>query len=352
MLTDALFQTRAVLLHRFVLMAAVGAQAVLLGCGLHTAPPPAPWRQLHNQAVLFSPDGSQVVVARGGLVGAGEGEELGEVQFLDAKDLARKSSLRRPGEAVTRLAYSPDGKLFAFGTDRLMKSGVVVLQDIGRERQRTLEHTGGVYSIAFSPDGRYLAAGFIGVGDAECGVAVWEVLSGKRVALLQGNQRAGFCICFSLDGKKLAEGGREKVQLWECGTWRNAGALDTPPHSASAVFFPTREPILVVAWRDGTVTSWDLKANRKVASFSTQEGIRAAAVSPDGKVVATSGDDKTIKLWGLATGEELLAIPAQKYTVHSLAFSPDGKKLVTAAGWGTTVRLWDTSTGKELATAS
>src|SRR5215469_4053028 len=124
MLTDAFFQTRAVLLHRFVLIAAMGVQMTLLGCGKHTAPPPE--RQFHNQAVLFSPDGSQVVVARNRLVGDGEGV----IQFLDAKDLARKSSLRRSGETVECLAHSPDGKLFAFGTGLVLKGGAVVLQDV------------------------------------------------------------------------------------------------------------------------------------------------------------------------------------------------------------------------------
>src|SRR5205823_6025289 len=84
--------------------------------------------------------------------------------------------------------------------------------------------------------------------------------------------------------------------------------------------------------------------------------VRALAVSPDGKTVATGSQDRTglVKLWDVATGRTVRQIQAQNDTLLALAFSPDGRTL--AGGGGSSrvyqpendVQLWDISTGKEL----
>jgi WD40 repeat protein len=68
------------------------------------------------------------------------------------------------------------------------------------------------------------------------------------------------------------------------------------------------------------------------------------AVSPDGKIAATGGDEKSIKLWDIATGKELKSLPNQKGRIQALAFTPDGKTLASSAcdvGKEGEVRLWD-----------
>jgi WD40 repeat protein len=69
------------------------------------------------------------------------------------------------------------------------------------------------------------------------------------------------------------------------------------------------------------------------------------AFSPDGKTVASSGFDKTVRLWDVATGKELLKLAGPKDNVASLAFSPDGK-LIAAGDAGLTVTLWSLPEGK------
>jgi WD40 repeat protein len=74
------------------------------------------------------------------------------------------------------------------------------------------------------------------------------------------------------------------------------------------------------------------------------------AFSPDGKRLASVGGDATLRVWEVATGKELHALPtAQDVTIQAVTFSPDGQVLASA-GWDATVRLWDPATGRKVRT--
>src|SRR5262249_8991154 len=75
-------------------------------------------------------------------------------------------------------------------------------------------------------------------------------------------------------------------------------------------------------------------------------GVRCSAFSPDGKLVATGGEDKVIRIWDTATMRERLALLGHTGTVHWLAFEKDGT--LTSCASDHTVRRWDVATGKEI----
>jgi WD40 repeat protein len=67
--------------------------------------------------------------------------------------------------------------------------------------------------------------------------------------------------------------------------------------------------------------------------------VTAVAFSPDGQILASGSDDKTIKLWDLQTGVEIATLSGHDSYVQSVAFSPDGKTLVSG-GYDKTVKVW------------
>jgi len=75
------------------------------------------------------------------------------------------------------------------------------------------------------------------------------------------------------------------------------------------------------------------------------------AFSPDGKLLASGSDDRTVKLWDAQNGQEVHTLRGHLHEIKSVAFSPDGKRLASGS-YDKTVKLWDTQNGQEVYTLS
>jgi WD40 repeat protein len=115
-------------------------------------------------------------------------------------------------------------------------------------------------------------------------------------------------------------------------------------------------PVRVVAWRGGP-TLVSIGADKKVNFWKTPEGkiaqsanaesrIRAAAISSDGKALATGGESNVIQLWDVAAGKPAIKLTDKMDWTYAVAFSADGKQLLSGDHLGV-VRLWDAS-GKKV----
>ncbi|MEH2181504.1 serine/threonine-protein kinase [Nostoc sp.] len=105
--------------------------------------------------------------------------------------------------------------------------------------------------------------------------------------------------------------------------------------------FPTN-PISVIASKDS-----DVFLKRTLTGHSSK--VYSVAISPDGKTLASGSSDKTIKLWNLATGEQIRTLTGHSYSVNSLAISPDGKTLASGS-YDYPIKLWNLVTGEQIRT--
>ena len=98
----------------------------------------------------------------------------------------------------------------------------------------------------------------------------------------------------------------------------------------------------------GTVRLWDVATGDELRWFTGHtDDVHSVAFSPDGTRLASGSNDGTVRLWDVATGNELRRFTGHTDWVNSVAFSPDGTRLASGS-WDETVRLWDVATGDEL----
>lgn len=226
------------------------------------------------------------------------------------------------------------------------------------ERTTLKGHNEFVTSVAFSPDGRTVAAGSL--NDT---VILWDVATRKELTRIDRNE----LVAFSPDGKLLATaGGRaydSEARLWDTGTYKEIAKVEDLKHDVKTISFLAGGNTLALACSNGSIVLWDVATRKTQKTLEIPDRfISEAAFSPDGNTVAISGlkkplDDQyvpgdayeVIKLWDIGAGKELGTFSGHRFRVHSIAFSPDGKTLLTCGGDGT-IKLWEVATQKELAT--
>src|SRR5262245_60287570 len=267
--------------------------------------------------------------------------------------------LRHCGE-VLELAFSPDGKTLLSGGGQ--QDPAVYLWDTATgQRRRRLPVERPVRAVAFSPDGKRIAAysGLFGA-DFEKIVRVWDSATGRELHKLELGTTA-YSLCFSPDGKTLGISGTEGLlMLWELGKpprrlegQKGGGQVfafspDGKRFATAANEFPDpsnfRHKVVVLRLWDGA-TGKVLHELR----HHWQDSVNALAFSPDSKWLATGGQEErnSVRVWDVATGKELPALERRRGEAWTLRFSPDGRILHAADGRGRT-RAWRLPEGKAL----
>jgi WD40 repeat protein/serine/threonine protein kinase len=297
--------------------------------------------------VVVTPDGQTLALA-------GEGC----VKLLDVSSGRQKAELIEQGR-VDAVAFSADGRTLAAGCEH----GNVRLHDLATGEVRTaLGHKARVWSVAFSPDGQKLAsAGADGI------VQLWEPRKLYPRRLVQRYSSYIHGVAFSPDGRALAtssEDGSARLLDVHTGRLRLELNLENAPQVGAAAassrtgavacaclaFTPDGKTLLVSSPL-GKVGSWDLQSGRLAAELPARPGhFVHLALSPDGKMLATSGGDWLIQLWDRAAKTPALRLeqsgrgadgPDQ---LHALTFSPTGETLAVARRHS--LMLWDVPTGR------
>jgi WD40 repeat protein len=271
-------------------------------------------------ALAFSPDGRLLASASAD----------GTVRVWDAADGTERACLRAHTKEVFAVAFSPDGRLLASGS----RDGTVRLSEVGAWEERVClrGHAGAVTCLAFSPDGVRLASGS---GAADQTVRVWDVATGAERLRLGGHAFGVTGVAFAPDGGRLASAARDgQARVWDT--------------AAGAVLFHLEGHRVARGGVNDVACPPPLVGLNAPPGVVFQRSVNDVAYSPDGKWIATAGNDRTVHLWGAERGELRHVLAGHEHWVLGVRFSPDGTRLVSTSR-DQTVRLWDTSRLAEVA---
>jgi RNA polymerase sigma factor (sigma-70 family) len=306
--------------------------------------------------VAFTPDGRMVWIGIDGGDGFAKPKGAGKLVRWDPGTNIAIQTFETVPDLFLSLAVSPDGKTLATGG---VNAGPF-LWDAATGKSIDLDPAGGrlkpwVYGLAFAADGKSLA-----VADTNGRVRVWDVSARKELHRHDEHTSSIVGLAVSPDGTQAATaGGDGTVRIWDLATGHSirSWTADNTRSVFTVAYTPDGRHLLTSGW-DGSVRLWETATGKEVRRFRDDKGMARAALSPDGTLVAAAGKDGTsIVLSETATGRVVREMTGHVSELMWVTFTPDRRRLVSAADMHSngrehfddrSIRVWDVATGRQL----
>ena len=229
-------------------------------------------------------------------------------------------------EVARCVAESPDNKILATGHDE----GIIRFWngETGDVERSWTGHEGSLTQITFSPDGLLLAT-----GSWDGTAKLWDTASGEQVAVFHMPPHC-YDLAFSPDGHKLACSSENDAMIFDVASHKRLHLLQGHQNSAGRVAFSPDGQLLATGSDDRTIRTWNVQTGKVEHVIGAhKDNISSLAFAPDGHTIASGGDTGVIAFSHIRTGRFLFDTKVGQHAVRSLQFSPDGQTLAAVVGW-------------------
>jgi WD40 repeat protein len=299
------------------------------------------------RALAISPDKKTIVAGRGNQIHLFEttkGDFLKTLVDPELKTADGKVASAAHLSLVEAMSYSPDGKTLATGSFQELNLWDTEKWTI---KQRITGFADRVVAIAYSQDGKYLAAaGGAPTEDGE--IKIFETATNKQVAdIKNGHSDTVFGVSFSPDGKLLATASADKfVKVFEVPAGKYLKSFEGHTQHVLDVCWTKDGKKIVSAGADNFIKVWDYEKGEKSRDIQGHQKPvnRLAFISTTGKVLSVAGD-ATLRQWNPDNGGQERNFPQVKDFLYAVATSPDGAFVVSGGEEGI-IQLYNGTNGQ------
>jgi mono/diheme cytochrome c family protein len=284
-------------------------------------------------AAAGDPSGRRFAVGRGAAV---EVYTLGEEDKDGKAGASRAAMLSGPRDVVQCLAFSPDGKVLAAGEFRFVELWETAEW---KPLRRLGPHPHRVLALAFSPDGKKLATAS-GLPGKTGEIKVFEIESGKEVLSAAPHTDTAFAVAWSRDGAKLFTGAADRVSyLLDAQDGKILMRLEGHTHHVLAVALSSDAKRAVSAGADGDLKLWNLEDGAYIGGFRGEEPgeVTGCAFSGDDKSVVSFGASGKLRVWDAGNRNQRRSYDQTAGYLQAGGFLDGGKRFVSANQDG---RVW------------
>lgn len=245
-------------------------------------------------------------------------------------------------DSIMSVAYSPDGSYIATGSH---DSLILLWDPTNAQCIRSLEgHTDSVLEVTFSPSGAQIAS-----GSSDGTIRLWDSRSGRCLFSLKGHTDAINCVAFSPNGRRLVSASDDHtIRLWNAESGECISSLTVyrePPNSAK---FSSDGLLIASGSTDTSLKLLDSGSGKIRQALEGHTGpVLDLDFSPDNSLIVSGSLDETIGLWDIKTGQKSHSFKTSGSGVRRVCFSPDGKK-IASSGEDKSVVIWDVKSHKKL----
>jgi len=293
--------------------------------------------------VAFAPDGSRIV----------SGSEDESITVWDVYTgskliniLGSMDSEAGHSEPVSSVAFSPDGKYIVSGSEdktiRLWSTETGKKIWVSPRR-----HEKWVTSVSYSHDGSYIVSGS---GDGT--IRVWDASPGLKShnrEPVRGVEKQLWAVAFSPSGTRIASGVAldNTIYIWDPQMTVTLAQLKGHAELVESIVFSPDEKRITSGSQDRTIRVWNVTSGLELLHpIQGHDGsVLSVDFSPDdGQWIVSGSEDKTVRLWNATSGENVFILRGHEQPITSAVFSPDGLQIASGSDDGT-VRIWDSNLG-------